>query len=434
MHRTYSSVVLTFVAIGIGYGQTGAPVKMTLQDAEALALKNHPQVLAAQSMVAAIGRQVVEAKSSYYPTVAGDFTGSGANQQARIGAGFLTDSRIFNRVGQGITVNQLITDSGRTNNLVASARLQADAAQQTYAATRYDVLLRVNQAYYNVLRAEQTIKVAQATVEARQQVADQINELARNNLRSQLDVQFADVNVSKAKLMLLQAQDLQQQTFAEFTRALGAQQNTAYQLADQPLPPGPPPNAEQLVAQAIGARPELAGLRLNRDAANKFERAEHDLKYPTVSLVGMGGYIDYINQITLPRVIPNEYAGAAVDVHIPIFNGRLFTAREQEAHDRAMEADQRLRNEEQIVARDVRTAYADATTAYQRIAVTAQMLREATQATSLAQGRYDNRLASIVELTDAQLNETAAQIENVNAQYDYQIQYAVLQYALGALR
>lgn len=433
MRRSPFSLLLVFAA-GLAWGQTGGAVKMTLQEAEALALKNHPQVLAEQNVVSAMGREVVQAKSNYYPTVAGDFTGSGANQQARIGAGFITTSRLFDRVGQGISIDQLITDSGRTPNLVASARLKADAAQQSYTATRYDVLMRVNQAYYNVLRAEQTIKVAQATVEARQQVADQITELAKNNLRSQLDVQFADVNVSKAKLMLLQAQDLQQQAFAQFTRAVGAQQNATYQLADQPLPPGPPADAEQLVAQAIQARPELAGLRLSRDAATKFEHAERDLKYPTVSIVGVGGYIDYINQITLPRTIPNEYAGAAVDVHIPIFNGHLFTAREQEAHDRALEADQRLRNEEQVVARDVRTAWAGATTAYQRMDVTAEMLREATQATSLAQGRYDNRLASIVELTDAQLNETAAQIDNVNAKYDYQIQYAILQYALGALR
>lgn len=434
MRRNPFSLLLVMAA-GLATAQTSSgPIKMTLQEAEALALKNHPQVLAEQNVVAAMGRQVVEEKSNYYPTVAGDFTGSGASQQARIGAGFITTSRLFDRVGEGIQINQLVTDSGRTPNLVASAKLRADAAQQTYTATRYDVLMRINQAYFNVLRAEQTVKVAQATVEARQQVADQINELAKNNLRSQLDVQFADVNVSKAKLMLLQAQDLQQQAFAEFTRALGAQQTGAYQLADQPLPPGPPADPEQLVTQAIQARPELAGLRLSRDAANHFARAERDLKYPTVSIIAMGGYIDYINQITLPRVIPNEYAGAALDVHIPIFNGHLFTAREQEAQDRALEADQRLRNEQQVVARDVRTAWAGATTAYQRMDVTAEMLRETTQATSLAQGRYDNRLASIVELTDAQLNETNAQIDNVNARYDYQIQYAILQYALGALR
>jgi outer membrane protein len=73
-------------------------------------------------------------------------------------------------------------------------------------------------------------------------------------------------------------------------------------------------------------------------------------------------------------------------------------------------------------------------TAYQRLDVTAQFLREATLALNLAQGRYDLGLASIVELTQGQLNLTQAEIENLSAKYDYQIQYANLQYSIGALR
>jgi outer membrane protein len=73
-------------------------------------------------------------------------------------------------------------------------------------------------------------------------------------------------------------------------------------------------------------------------------------------------------------------------------------------------------------------------TAYQRIDVTAEFLRQAALAVDLAQGRYNLGLASIVELTQAQLNETQAEIENLNAKYDYQSQYASLQYTLGLLR
>jgi outer membrane protein len=416
------------------FGQAGGAVKLTLQQAEALALQNHPQVLAAQNAASAMGQQVVQAKAPYYPVVAGDVTASGANQDARIGAGYLTDSRLFNHFGQGLNISQLITDSGRTSNLVASSKLQAGAAQQTYQATRYDVVLRVNQAYFNTLRAQATVKVAQQTVAARQLIADQVTALANNKLRSQLDVTFVEVSLSQGKLLLLQAQDLVQEAFAELTRSLGAQQNGIYALAEEPIPPSPAPDAEALVTQAVGARPELAGLRLERDAANKFERAERDLSLPTVSMVGVGGYIPWIEQITLPRVIPAEYGGAAVDLHIPIFNGHLFSARREEAHYKAQEADQKLRNEEQMIARDVRTAWASASTAYQRMDVTAQLLQQATSALSLAQGRFDLGLSSVVELTQAQLNQTEAAIENLSAKYDYQIQYASLQYTIGALR
>ena len=414
--------------------QTVGIVHLTLQEASAQALHNHPQVLAAQNEAAAMGQEVIEAKAPYYPAVGADATGTGANQQARIGAGAISASRIFNRFGTGVAINQLITDSGRTPNLVATARFRSAAAQRTYQATRYAVLLRVNQAYFGALRAQATIKVARDTVAARQLIVDLVTALYNNKLRSELDVSFADVSLSEAQLLLIQAQDLEQEAFAELTRALGAEQNATYVLTEEPLPPSPAADAEVLVAQALGARPEVAALRSERDAASHFERAERDLKLPTVSFVGLSGYIPYINQITLPRVIPNEYAGAAVDVHIPIFNGGLFSARREEAHFRLLEADQWLRDEEQVIARDVRTAWASASTAYQRLAVAAQLLREASLGLNLAQGRYQLGLASIVELTQAQLQVTEAQIASLNAKYDYQSQYAGLQFTLGALR
>src|SRR5580658_1409269 len=416
------------------FGQAGAPVQLKLSDAEALALKNHPQVLAAQNETSAQSQRIVETRSAYYPTVDGEMTASGANIGARLGAGFLNVSSLFDRVGDGVLINQLISDFGRTSSLVAQSKSQANAAEQNYQATRYDVLLRVNQAYFGALRSQAVVKVAQETVSARQQLADQVGQLAQNKLRSQLDVSFADVTVSQAKLLLLRSQNLVQAAFAELTRALGAQQTATYQLAEEPMPPGPQADAEGLVQQALQNRPELAGLRLTRDAAYRFEDAERDLKRPTASFVGVAGYMPYIDQINRPRITPNEYAGAAVNLEIPIFNGHLFTARREEAHYHAVEAVQRVRDLEESVTRDVRTAWANAQTAYQGLPVTAEYLREATMALDLAHGRFDLGLSSIVELTEAQLNLTEAEIEDLNAKYDYQSEYAAVQYAIGSLR
>jgi len=416
------------------FGQTGVPVQLRLSDAEALALKNHPQVLAAQNETSAQSQRIVETRAAYYPAVEGEMTGSVANIGARLGAGFLNVSSLFDRVGDGVLINQLISDFGRTSSLVSQSKLQAGAAEQNYQATRYDILLRLNQAYFGALRSQAVVKVAQETVSARQQVADQMGQLAQNKLRSQLEVSFADVTVSQAKLLLLRSQNLVQAAFAELTRALGAQQTATYQLAEEPMPPSPQADVEGLVQQALQNRPELAGTRLTRDAAYRFEDAERDLKRPTASFVGVAGYMPYIDQINRPRVTPNEYAGAAVNLEIPIFNGHLFTARREEAHYHAVESDQRVRDLEQSVARDVRTAWANAQTAYQGLAVTAEFLREATMALDLAHGRFDLGLSNIVELTQSQLNLTEAEIDNLSAKYDYQSEYAALQYAIGSLR
>jgi outer membrane protein len=316
---------------------------------------------------------------------------------------------------------------------VASSRLSAQASQQDLQASRWDVLLRVNQAYYNVLRAQAEVKVAQATVAARQTLDDQVTELGKNNLRSQLDVSFADVQVSQAKLLLLQAQEDVQQAQAELGRALGSDQPATYTLADEQLPPSPPQAVDDLLMQATTNRPELASLRLSRDAANKFAAAEKDLARPTVTAVGVGGFIPLVKQEG-STPIPAEYEGVAANVSVPIFNGHLFAARRNAAEERALEADQKLRDQQDRIFRDVRVAWSGAQTAYQRIDVTAQFLRQADLAIQLAQGRYDLQLASIVELTQAQLQVTQAQIENSNAKYDYQAQYSLLQYTIGLLR
>jgi outer membrane protein len=407
--------------------------KLTLQEAEAIAIQNHPQVQAAQNEINYSNQLIVESRSAYYPNVTGDVTASQGNNLARIGAGDLSASRLFDRVSPGVQIRQLITDSGRTSNLVASSRLQAQATAQNFQATRYDVLLQVNRAYFDVLHAQAVVKVAEQTVNARQLLSDQVTELARNSLKSQLDVSFADVNVSEAKLLLLRAQDAVQQALAELGRAMGSDQPANYQLAEELLPASPPATTDQLVAQALSNRPELAGLRFSRDANYKFADAEKDLSRPTVSAIAVGGLIPYIS--TPPASpIPLEYEGIAANVSIPVFNGHLFSARREAAVQRAMESDQRLRDEQQRLARDVRVAWASANDAYQRIDVTAQFLRQAALALDLAQGRYNLGLSSIVELTQAQLNLTQAEIENLNAKYDYQTQYAALQYTIGLLR
>jgi outer membrane protein len=332
-----------------------------------------------------------------------------------------------------LVVNQLITDLGRTGSLVANARLQAQAAAQTTQATRFDIILGVNRAYFGVLESQALVRVAQETVAARQTLTDQVTALGNAQLKSQVDVSFAQVNLSEAQLMLIRARDTQQQSFVDLARALG--QDTApaqYQLVEGTPPGAPPPAAEDLVGQAVQNRPELSDLRFRYQAAQKFEEAERDLKRPNVTLVAVGGALPYLDQN--PRIAPEGYEAVALNVEIPIFNGHLFTARERAAGYESVAANQRLRDLQQQVEHDVRAAWLTASTAYQRIPVTVELVNQAQLAMTLAQGRYDLGLASIVELTQAQLNVTQAQIENVNAQYDYQSAYAFLQYTLGALR
>ena len=88
----------------------------------------------------------------------------------------------------------------------------------------------------------------------------------------------------------------------------------------------------------------------------------------------------------------------------------------------------RLRDLQNRISRDVRTSWLNANTAYQRVSVTQQLLDQASLALDLAQTRYQMGLSSIVELSQAQLQQTQAQISSAQAGYDYRLALAVLRY------
>ncbi len=121
-------------------------------------------------------------------------------------------------------------------------------------------------------------------------------------------------------------------------------------------------------------------------------------------------------------------------MNIPILNGGLFRARRTEAALRAQSAEQALLDLQNRVTRDVRVAWLGAETAFERLNLTAQVLDQARLALDLSQQRYNLGLGSIVELTQAQLSVTSAQIDSSAAKYDYQAQRSTLAFTIGALR
>ena len=133
--------------------------------------------------------------------------------------------------------------------------------------------------------------------------------------------------------------------------------------------------------------------------------------------------------------LSDHYEAGGINVNIPIFNGFLFSARHQEANLRAQAANQAQRDLADRISRDVRVAWLNAVTAYQQprrhrpVAEAGRTWRSTFRraATSLD-------LSSIVELSQAQLNLTQAQIDNTNAKYDFAVQQAIVAYQTGQLR
>lgn len=406
----------------------GQPQDLTLQDAERIALQNHPRIQSATALAAAAKAQVTEARSAYYPTAFGSATGVDAENNSRITAGGLNNPIIYERYANGLTVNQLIADFGRTHELVKSSTLRSQAQQENVVTARADVFLAVDEAYYGLLRGQAVLTVAQETVKQRQLVSDQVTALQKNQLRSGLDVSFANVNLGQAQLLLVQAQNDVDAAQAQLSAALGYGDQRAFHLQEQPLPAAPPTDFAPLLQQAIANRPELVGLRLDAASAHAYATAERDLWLPTLSAAGTAGLTPFGATQLAPR-----YAAAGFNLNIPIFNGHLFGALRTEANQRAQAEDQNVRAAQDNVVRDVRTAWLNVNSAYQRLALTNQLLDQANQSVNLAQSRYTLGLSSMIELSQAQLNQTQAQIAQASAKYDYQAQISALDYQIGAL-
>lgn len=403
--------------------------RLTIDQAEQMAIRNNPNVSVARLVALAQAQVTREARSAEMPTAIGDLTAVDAHENSRITAGALNNPSIYDRAAGGLTVSQLITDFGRTHNLVKSAQSNARAQLESERATELDIKLTVDQAFYQALTAQAVLRVAQQTLAQRQATGDQVNALTNQKIKSALDLSFANVQISQANLLLVDARSDEQTAMAALNDVLGSEANQPYTLVDEtdgnPLPA--PQDPEALVQTAMGARPDLAALNDQFTAAKQYSTAQRDLWMPTVSALAAAGGAP----VRADQILSSWYGAAGANISIPIFNGFLFNAEEKEAKLRAQADQERVRNLRDAIARDVRTAVLNAQAAFERIAVTQGMLTQTNLALDLAQARYKIGLSSIVELTQAQLAQTQAEIAYASAKYAYQTALAEVRYQLG---
>ena len=405
-------------------GAKGTAHRLSVKDAEAIALRNNPAISVARLNALASEQVTREATSVLWPQAYANLTAVDARDNSRITAGSLNNPIIYTRAAGGATLSQLITDFGHTTNLLRSARLQAKAEGQNAVATRNDILLAVDQAFYAGLETHAVLRVAEQTVASRQLLADQVSALAKSKLKSDLDLSFANVNLAQAKLLYLDALNNDKSAMASLSAILGYSTLEHFDLVSDTGSLMPPPaDIDRLVADAFGKRPELLALEFESESAAKIHQADRDEMLPTISALAAYGDAPVRDD----RVY-GPYGAVGVNVQIPVFNGFLISSRSRESDLRAQAARRRLMDLRNRIARDVRTSWLAANTAFDRVTVSGQLLAQANQALDLAQTRYKLGLSSIVELSQAQLQQTQAEIGNVQAGYEYQLALSALSY------
>jgi len=409
---------------------TQPPTPLTRRQAEALALKNNPQITVGKLRTLIAGQYVREQRSALLPTAYLSLTGVDASDNAHISAGGLNNPTIFQRAAAGGTVSQLITDFGRTTNLVSSAEASARAEEQNSAATTAQIVLAVDQAFYNALETRALMQVAQQTIEARQLIVNKISALTQAKLKSDLDLSFANVDLSRAKLLQLEARNNYQASVATLSSLLGYPDKQNFDLVESTSEPGQPePDVAPLILSALRQRPEVLALQDQVQAQDKFAHAEHDLGRPTISALGTVGAAPVRDDH-----LPNWYGAVGVNINIPVFNGFWYNARGKTADLQTEAARQRLLDERNAVARDVRIAWQQSEQSFERLDVTRQLREQSNLGMNLAQSRYNLGLGSIVELGQAELQKTEADIADTDAQYQYRLTRLILAYTIGAPR
>jgi outer membrane protein len=411
--------------------ETNSLTNLTLQQAEQIALKNHPQIAAANYRALAAQEAVKETRAGFFPRANLYADAVGANSEdARVLAGGINNPSIYSRAAGGLALNQLLTDFGRTKNLTASSQFNAQAENQNANATRGQILLQVNIDYFSALEAQAVLHVAQQTVDTRQLLLDQVSVLASNKLKSELDVSFASVALQEGRLLFQRAQNNVDDAMTSLSTSLGYREPQAYQLAES-LPPilADTNDISRLVQSALAQRPELASLRDSYDASTRLARAQRDARLPTVEAVGLAGGAPWRDSH-----LPEDYAVGGVQLSLPLFAGGFFTARQHEAELKAQSDSELLRSLEDNVVRDVHLAWLNVNNAVEQLTTTEELVRGAAEAFDLANARYKIGSSSIVELSQAQLALTSAQIEETNARYNLFIQQANLAFQVGSLR
>jgi outer membrane protein len=351
-----------------------------------------------------------------------------SNPGGRITAGSLTNPTVYPRAAGGASVTQLVTDFGRTTSLLSSSEYGAKAEDQNAAATRADILLVVDQAFYNSLETQALVTVADETVRARQTLVDRVQALTDAKLKSEIDLSFSKVELARAKLLLLESRNNYEIALATLSAILGYPDEQNFQFVEDTSPfTQPDTDVIPLIQQALQQRPEIKALQFDVESAQKFGTAEHDLWRPTVEALGVVGQAPVRDDH-----IPSWYGAVGVNINIPVFNGFLYNARGKAADLQTEAERQKLLDTRNNIARDVRNAWQDSRRAFERLSVTKVLREQADLSLNLAQARYNLGLGSIVEFTQAELQKTEADIQDTDAKYQYRLTQIVLAFTIAA--
>ncbi len=427
------------LAPSLALGQAVTPGQtLTLSDAITIALKNQPTISANAAALKAAEARIGEALSAYYPQVtlsgtysrysAAALSTAGASQASQVGSattGASTAGGSYDRYVSlaGVTAN--VFDFGRTPSQVRIQRYNTESARANLENTKDDVVFNVKQAYYALLQAERKVVIGRETVGQFEKHLQQAQAFFDVGLKPKFDVTKAEVDLSNARLALIQAENQVRLARVTLNNAMGLPEVAEYRLDDllafmkYELP------VEEAVGRAYRQRADLQALASQKQASKESILAAKRNYLPILST--SANY--YYSGTSFPL---DEGWNFGFTLSWPIFNGFLTTYQVAEAR---ANYDNSVANEANLklnILLQVQQAFLALREAEERIANTEVTVRQASENLELATGRYEAGVGNPIEVTDALVAYSNAKTAYVTALYDYKIGTARLERSVGA--
>ena len=436
--------VLRFGAVGLAVVlSAGAlaqqqPSGLTLQDSIRIALQNSRSLRTVLEDERKANARVREAKGAGLPQldISANYRRLDRVPKARFPSfDPVSGTFTFNEIeiqpidsGTGtVSLSQVVDISGVVRTATDAASLFSRIANLDVQRTRNDVVLQVKQAFYDVLRAQELVRVAEESLrnaEVRRKLAQAAVDAG---VSPKLDVMRAEAAVAAAEQAVITARNALQLAKSAFNNVLGRRVDEPVELlpVDEQVPESADFN--QYLQEALAKRTEMIQANLGISLAeNQITAAKRD-QLPTVVVRGQWDF-----NLKTSTFQPRESSFTTIAaVQFKIWDSGQTQGRVEQARADVDKAKITIENVREGIALEVRNAYLGLQEAREKVAVAEKGLQAATESLRVARLRYEAGVSNQLELSDAELAYTQAEQNLVNARYDLRVAWARLEKAMG---
>lgn len=404
-------------------GSVEKNIDMTLDKCIELALGNNPQINAAFHDILASDSRIKQVWSNYFPQLSWQ-TGYTRIRQLQL-SDALGQNLTFNYfiLGQ-VTLQQMLYDFGVTQNQATIKRLDYEAYKTTLGATINDVIYQTKDAYFNLLYAFENKKVAEDTVNKFEMFYNQAKAFYEIGMNPKVDVTIAEVNLSNAKLQLIQADNAVNLAVARLNNIMGVPFIDKYNVQERLTYRPVNITFNGAVEIAREARPELKLAELKVESANQTLKLVKKSYFPTLSVEGQF-------QIGGKSWTSNHGYNIGGYLNFPTVNGMLIKNEIQEARYLYDKELANAKNTQNTIYLEIQNAFLTLQEKQNQMPVALLQVKQAKENYELSYGRYRVGEANPTELKDAQINYQQAQLSYYQALYQYNSAKAQLEKSVG---